>query len=306
MTSHHPLISRLWGRNSLILLAFACLLMCVFLKPKVLSRPAYNFQLTYDISQSMNVQDYIVDENNISRLSVAKKATTRLLQMLPCGSNIGFSVFTGRRVVTLITPVEVCQHYAGLLSSLSMIDDNMRWTNSSGIGKGLHQSIRSVDGIGNSTRVIFMTDGQEAPPLRADHRGMPNTDKYTIDGIIVGLGGTTPVRIPKTIGEDGRVTSYWQADEVVQRSDSATGSSNEELSKRNDKHLGKLGRLANLVYLPLDSPEQLADMALVESLAHQKKISVDLRWIPASIALVFLCLRFLPVWLLFSNKQPWN
>jgi len=280
VTHLHPLISKLWGRNSLIFLAFASLLVCVFLKPKVLSQPAYNFQLTYDISQSMNVQDYIVDEKNISRLSVAKKATTRLLQMLPCGSNIGFSVFTGRRVVTLITPVEVCQHYAGLLSSLSMIDNNMRWTNSSGIGKGLHQSIRSVDGIGKSTRVIFMTDGQEAPPLRADHRGMPNTDKFSIDGIIVGLGGTTPVRIPKTIDEDGRVTSYWQADEVVQR--------------------------ANLVYLPLDSPEQLADTALVESLAHQKKVSVDLRWIPASIALLFLCLRFLPVWLLFSNKQPWN
>jgi len=68
VTHLHPLISKLWGRNSLIFLAFASLLVCVFLKPKVLSQPAYNFQLTYDISQSMNVQDYIVDEKNISRL----------------------------------------------------------------------------------------------------------------------------------------------------------------------------------------------------------------------------------------------
>jgi len=302
--THHPLVSRLFSSSVLIILALASLIACVLLKPKVLPRPAYNFQLTYDISQSMNVQDYIVDEMASSRLSMAKKATTELLQKLPCGSNIGFSVFTGRRVVTLVTPVEVCQHYAGLLNSLNMIDDDMRWAESSGIGKGLHQSIRSVDGIGNSTRVIFMTDGQEAPPLRADHRGMPNTDKFSTQGIIVGLGGTTPVRIPKTFDKDGRVSSYWQAHEVVQRSDTTLGPSHEELSKRQDSHLSKLGRLANLVYLPLDTTEQLADVAMVESLAHQKMVSVDLRWIPASFALLLLCLRFVPNSFLFFRQKP--
>lgn len=302
MTRHLRIFQLVRG-NGLIILAFASLIACVLLKPVILPRPAYNFQLTYDISQSMNVRDYIVDEKASSRLTIAKHATTELLQMLPCGSNIGFSVFTGRRVVTLVTPVEVCKHYAGLLNSLSLIDDDMRWTESSGIGKGLHQSIRSVEGIGDSTRVIFMTDGQEAPPLRPDQRGMPNTDKFSVQGIIVGLGGTTPVRIPKTFDNDGRVSSYWQAHEVVQRSDTTLGPSHEELSKRQDNHLSKLGRLANLVYLPLDSTEQLVDVALMESLAHQKMVSVDLRWIPAGIALMLLCLRFFPYHYLFSRQQ---
>lgn len=303
MIRQHPFVSQLFGRNSLIFLAFALLIACVLLKPKVLPRPAYNFQLTYDISQSMDVRDYIVDEKPASRLSIAKQATAKLLQKLPCGSNIGYSVFTGRRVVTLVTPVEVCQHYAGLLNSLSMINDDMRWTQSSGVGKGLHQSIRSVDGIGNSTRVIFMTDGQEAPPLGPDQRGMPKTDRFPVQGIIVGLGGTTAVRIPKTYDNEGRITSYWQADEVVQRSDTTLGPSHEELSKRQDSHLGKLGRLANLVYLPLNSPEQLIDTAMVESMAHRKMVAVDLRWIPAGIALLLLCLRFLPTGFLFSRRK---
>jgi len=121
-------------------------------------------------------------------------------------------------VLSLIRPVEVCQHYAGLLTSLDYVDGNMRWANASGIGKGLHQSIRAADDIGQSTgqstAVIFMTDGQEAPPLRAGSRGMPKSDQYDVDGIIVGVGGTVAVRIPK-VDDDGQVTGYWQAARIV-------------------------------------------------------------------------------------------
>ena len=38
----------LFNKNILILLALVALLVCVFLKPVVLSRPAYNFQITFD------------------------------------------------------------------------------------------------------------------------------------------------------------------------------------------------------------------------------------------------------------------
>jgi len=284
----------LFNRNNLILLAFISLLVCVFLKPGVMPRPVYNFQVTFDISQSMKVQDLFIGGKPASRLSVAKAAARDLLQESPCGSTVGWSVFTGRRVVALITPIEVCQHYAALLSSLNFIDSGMRWANSSGVGKGLHQSIRSADSMGNSTRIIFMTDGQEAPPLRSGHRGMPSTDRFEIDGVIAGVGGDSPVRIPKTTDADGRVTSYWQADEVVQRPDAAFGQSREELSSRQDAHLSKLGRLSNLQYLPLESADQLAAAALDSSLSDEKTVPVDLRWIPASLALFFLCCRFIP------------
>ena len=169
----------------------------------------------------------------------------------------------------------------------------MRWAEASGIGKGLHQSIRAAHSIGNSTRIIFMTDGHEAPPLRSGSRGMPNTDKYDVSGLIVGVGGTVPVRIPK-VDSNGLVTGYWQSDEVVQRSDDTPGPSHEELSSRQDHHLSNLGRLARLTYLPLESPEQLTNAALKTSLSIEKKVPVDLRWIPALLALLLLCWRFLP------------
>ena len=286
---------QLMNKNILIFLALIALLVCVFLKPIVLSRPSYSFQVTFDISQSMRVEDQIINGRKSNRLSAAKDVALSLLHALPCGSSIGWSVFTERRVVSLITPVEVCEHYAALLSSLNYIDGNMRWANASGIGKGLHASIRATHGLGGATNVVFISDGQEAPPLRAGSRGMPRSDDYPVGGMIIGVGGTDPVRIPKTFGEDGQVTSYWQANEVVQRTVESFGQSQEELSKRQDVHLRKLGRLANLVYLPLESNNQLIDAALDGTMAHERDVPVDLRWIPASLALFFLCWRFLPV-----------
>jgi mxaL protein len=281
------------GNNSLILLALLALIICVLLQPITLSRPAYRFQVTFDISQSMNVEDLVIDGAVASRLTLAKRAARDLIQSLPCGSFIGWSIFTERRVATLTLPLEVCQHYAGLLTALEFIDGTMRWAEASGIGKGLHQSIRAADEIGDSTRLLFMTDGHEAPPLRSGDRGMPRTDKYAVSGLIIGLGDTVPVRIPKT-DSDGQFIGYWQANEVVQRSSDTLGPSHEELSRRQDEHLRTLGRLSELNYLALESPEQLLDAALNKTFSHERVMPIDLRWIPASIALLLLLWRFVP------------
>lgn len=284
-------------RNILIPLALVLLLVAVFLPPQVMSRPAYSFQVTFDISQSMGVEDVLQNGASVSRLTAAKNAARQLVGILPCGSSIGWSIFTGRRVLSLITPVEVCQHYAGLLTSLDYVDGRMRWANASGIGKGLHQSIRAADEIhqssGQNTAIVFFTDGQEAPPLRMGSRGMPRSDKYKVEGLIIGVGGAVPVRIPK-VDEHGQVTGYWQFDEVVQRTDDSAVQSHEELSSRRDKHLANLGRLSGLVYLPLQSSDALAKSVSQSRFADAQLVSVDLRWLPASIALLLLCFRFWP------------
>ena len=297
MTWVRKIITYVLHKNSPILLALVALLICIWLQPQALSRSTYNLQVTFDISQSMNVEDMVVGDKIVSRLTAAKLAARNLLQQLPCGSQIGWSIFTHRRVLSLTTPIEVCQHYAGLLSSLELINGRMRWAEASGIGKGLYQSIRASHDIGDSTRIIFITDGHEAPPLRSGSRGMPKTDKFDVAGLIVGVGDKVPVRIPK-LDNDGHVIGYWQADEVVQRRDDTSAPSHEELSNRQDAHLSKLARLAKLTYLPLESVEQLAENVLLKStsheMSHKKIIPTDLRWIPALLALLLLCWRFFP------------
>lgn len=294
MSTGASAMSRLLNVKLLVPLALVALIVCVFLPPRVMPKPTYSFLMTFDISQSMNVRDVVIDDVVSSRREMSKQAARDLLKELSCGSQIGLSIFTGRRVVLLIKPVEVCEHYASLLASLDLIDGRMRWANASGVGKGLHQSIRAADEIDSSTTVVFMTDGHEAPPLGQGSRGMPTSAQYEVDGLIVGVGGESPARIPK-LDTDGNVTGYWGADEVVQRMDDPSDQSQEELSRRQDDHLRKLSRLSGLGYLPLVSPGQLAQEALAPRFASDRSIPVDMRWIPASIALLLLCWRFVPL-----------
>lgn len=293
MNFWHNLKSRIVSLDRLVFIALVALVLAALLPPIPQDRPVYNFQLTFDISQSMNVKDVFVDGNAASRLDFSKAAARQLLQSLPCGSRIGWSLFTERRAVALITPLDVCKHYHGLFTSLSYIDNNMRWAEASGIGKSLHQSMRAADAIGDDTQIIFMTDGHEAPPLRKGNRGMPNSDSLDVQGLIIGVGDTIPSPIPK-LDRYGKTIGYWQADEVIQSSLSVSGSKHEELSARHDTHLIKLGRLAKLRYAPIDSPEQLAQLAINPNHAKREKTPVSLNWIPACLALLFLCLRFRP------------
>lgn len=280
--------------NLPILLAILLLLVAVLMSPFNIDRPVYDVQITFDISQSMNVEDVEIDHIGVSRLDLAKAAARSLLVSLPCGSRIGWGVFTGQRSITLLTPLDVCLHYSGLLSSLDKIDDSMRWVDASSIGKGLHQSMRATQSIGGKTRVVFISDGHEAPPLRQGQRGMPNTDRLQVAGLVVGVGGDRPAPIPRTDAE-GRVIGFWQAQDVVQQSNHSAKQTGEELSRLHDDHLIRLAQLANLTYVKLDSPHALNDAVRDAGFSTIKSVPIDLRWLPASLALLALGWRFLPL-----------
>jgi mxaL protein len=132
-------------------------------------------------------------------------------------------VFAEYRTILLLAPVEVCANYNDLLASLERIDGQMRWANASEVRKGLYWAMRASKEAGGKPDVLFLTDGQEAPPevgpglaLFDDlKRGEPR-------GWLVGVGGYTPRRIPRT-DDDGRRVGYWHADEVIQLDDVAGG-----------------------------------------------------------------------------------
>jgi len=287
-------VKRLFSLPNLpFFLALLLLLSTAFLKPFSLQRPVYTFQIGFDISQSMNVTDVMLDEMPMTRLAYAKFMAQELMQALPCGSRVGWSVFTGRRTLTLITPLEVCEHYSGLMASLAEVDGTMRWSNGSSIGKGIHQIMRAADEFTDATNIIFMTDGQEAPPLEQGQRGLPKTEQFDISGLLVGVGGQTPVPIPK-FDPLGNPIGFWSADEVVQRGPSDYSTVGEELSRRDDERLLLLARLTELEYLTLESADALSSLALQADYAHHRPTQTDVRWIPASLALLLLLLKFIP------------
>src|SRR5262245_59375553 len=160
-----------FGRNAYTLwLALAFLLVALFAPRINLPQRTYDYIVFFDITQSMDVQDYELGGSPASRLDYARYAVRRALRQLPCGSRVGWGAFAEYRSLLLLAPVEVCSNYNDLLASLDNINGRIRWANASEVGKGVYWSVRTAvdDGkrIDNGTKpnVIFISDGHEAPP----------------------------------------------------------------------------------------------------------------------------------------------
>jgi len=304
------------------------LLLCGLLLPQVsLPRKTYSYVVVFDITQSMNVEDYDLNGLPVSRLAFAKEAVRRALRELPCGSRIGWGAFAEYRTILLLAPVEVCASYNDLLASLDRIDGRMRWANASEVRKGVYWAMRAAKDAGGKPGmgppgmgqpdVLFLTDGQEAPPEVGP--GLPMFDdlkRGEPHGWLVGVGGYTPRRIPRT-DDDGKMIGYWRGDEVIQLSDlvseqgsgsgGAPGSldtpgtskgappvSHEELSEVREPHLQTLAQEVGFDYTHLTSLESLGAAMQDSRFARRQSAPADVGWIPTLAALLMLAVRFRP------------
>jgi mxaL protein len=314
----------LWGGlrsaiepGSRAITAALLLLLCALLLPTVnLPRKTYSYIVVFDITQSMNVEDYDLDGKPVSRLAFAKEAVRRALRELPCGSRVGWGAFAEYRTILLLAPVEVCANYNDLLASLERIDGRMRWANASEIRKGVYWAMRAAKEVAGRPDVLFLTDGQEAPPVVGAPLALfDDLKRGELHGWLVGVGGYTPRRIPRT-DDDGRMVGYWRADEVIQLSDlldqnasapgagSAPGTpsagsnaitSHEELSEVREPHLRVLARDVGFDYLHLTSLEAVSIAMQDSRFARWRRAPTDLGWIPTLAALLMLAVRFRPV-----------
>jgi len=277
-------------------LAFCFLLTAMLMPPLDISRTTYDYLVVFDITQSMNVEDYDLDGTPTSRLTFAREAVRRTLHELPCGSRVGWGVFAEYRTLVLLAPIEVCSNYNDLLASLDRIDGRMRWGNASEISKGLFWAMRGARDIGTHPRVLFLTDGQEAPPVDAEGLAMfDDLKRGDIGGWLIGVGGYTPRPIPRT-DADGRPIGFWHADEVVQRDPQSTGraaaASHEHLSEVREPYLRKLARQVDFDYLHMSSLNSIREAMLHPRFAERRRAPTDIAWLAAIAALVTLVLGF--------------
>lgn len=271
----------------------------LLLPPIAFKHDTYESLVIFDISQSMDVEDYEQGNTPMSRLTFAREAAKRALRALPCGSKVGWGAFAGYRTLILLAPVEVCENYGDLLSSLAKVDGTMRWENASEITKGVYWSMRAAKDLGTNPNVVFVTDGQEAPPLDPTNI-LPMFDDLKagqVRGYLVGAGGDIPRPIPKT-DDDGNRIGYWRSDEVMQPGDliqSSTVRGAEHLSSLREPHLQEVAHQVGFGYARLSSPESIARVMLDKRFARRDEARTDLYWIPALLALVLLAARFSPL-----------
>lgn len=282
------------GEGWLLLPVMALLAAAIVMPPVSISRDAYDHLVIFDVTQSMNVEDYALDGHPVSRLRFAKYAVAQVLKNPRCNTRIGWGVFAGRKVVMLLAPVEVCGNYSALLAALEGIDTRMDFEHASEIQDGLFWAIDNVQQLKPVPDLVFMTDGQEAPPLASDLIRPFDGQKGAVRGWLIGTGGDQPRPIPKT-DADGKRIGYWRSTEVLQNAGpDSGGTSHEHLSELRESWLKTLAKNVGFRYRRLTDARSLDTALHDRSLAHPARVLTDLRWIPAGLALLLLAWRFRP------------
>ena len=307
----------------LLLLCLAALLLALtFIQPILpLQQASYRYVFILDITQSMNVRDSGKDGQE-SRLEVAKRAVDQALLALSqsCVNQAGLGLFTGHRSLLLMLPVDVCTHLHELRSELAQISSRMAWETRSEVAKGLYSGLVMARQLPSQSRLVFISDGHEAPPINVAlppkfNKGVPGD----VDGLIVGVGGTGLTPIPK-LNKAGEISGYWRADEVLQVDTvslgrrtssgreqlSGTGTETaqdslqqrisagtEHLSSLREDYLQELAAKTQLHYLRLDTPQDLVQRLRDRDFAEFIRVERDARWLFGSIALALLGLILL-------------
>jgi mxaL protein len=286
-----------WRNPQAILLFISLgLLGATFARPTMqLERQTYRYVFVFDISQSMNVKDVGEVETPITRLNYAKQSALESLSMLPCGTEVGLALFTGHRAFLLTTPIETCDNYRELSIMLNNIDWRMTWEARSEIAKGLYKSIALLQQLEGQTRLVFITDGHEAPPINPDLPPRFPGTKGDIGGLIIGVGGKKLVPIPK-FDAMGEQQGYWKVDEVshvdaytqarnARESTISTASGTEHLSSLRETYLQSLATKTGLTYYRLSGAKDFSQQMRGDTLGIPKIRTTDMRWFLALGAL---------------------
>ncbi|PKM10927.1 MAG: VWA domain-containing protein [Gammaproteobacteria bacterium HGW-Gammaproteobacteria-3] len=283
-------------------------------------QPVYRLIFIVDITRSMNATDYQINGKAVSRLDTVKQTLRDLLLKLPCQSEVGLGIFTERRSALLFEPLEICSSYAEIDSTIARLDWRMAWAADSRIAKGLLSTLDMLQK--RDSAILFITDGQEAPPVNPRYRTDFSSIKKRVKGMIIGTGGLNPVPIPK-FNANGGQNGFYTPDDVPHRStfglppsgseqvegynarNAAFGSEaavgNEHLSALHESYLQQLAVETGLGYA------RLVDLKALETLqtgglAEPQAVVADVRWRAALTAWILLLFCFVPLPAKFTNK----
>ena len=281
-----PVMRNLRGRRfQALALALALAVAALLVPPVPVTRTGVAVLAVVDITGSMNTRDYTVDgrpesraeSRAESRLGTVRTALRRLLADLPCGSRMALGLFAERRPFLLFAPVEVCAGDAALDGALAAIDWRMAWEGDSRIAAGLDRALAMAADLG--VDLMFITDGQEAPPLPAGRRPAFDAKPGAVRGLIVGAGGYGLSPIPR-YDDRGREHGFYGETDVQQENrfgpppadaearegynprnapfGAAAAHGTEHLSSVREGYLKELAAVTGLAYAHLAGPDALA------------------------------------------------
>lgn len=270
-------------------------------------RPLYQLTVIVDITRSMNTEDYQLGDKAVSRLQFVKQALREQLLRLPCQSKLALGVFTERRSTLLFEPIEVCSGFAEIDAAIAALDWRMAWAADSRIASGLANTLEMLKDKGQT--LLFLTDGQEAPPPNPRYKPDLAALKSASQGVIVGVGGDQLTPIPK-FNAKGQREGFYQPDDVPHRSSfgesdlnpekiegynarnapfgNAAANGDEHMSRLHEVYLRQLANESGLHYQRLTDADSLQQAWQQADFAKPSPVSIDVGWRYALLALGLL------------------
>jgi len=276
--------------------------------PKIpLSLNVNNYMFVIDITQSMNVKDMHMNKRPISRLNYALQLISMSLKEFPCGTKVSIALFANAEVVPLYVPIEICENFGVIQDTLKHLEWRMAWRGSSHLRLGLIDAGSVSLTLPEPTKIIFLTDGDEAAPLNAitkvDLQPMQGSSSW----LLAGIGSKEPSPIPKFNSKD-EIIGYWSQyatkiepsqivneDSIGKRDDSIASEPHEYyLSALREEYLKEVVSDINANYVRADL--QTKFLAAINKLpsAGNSPAHVETGWIFALISVFFVIADYLP------------
>ena len=305
--------------NSEVVLLTSALLMLLFAiaKPSLdITRNQKNYLFIVDVTQSMNVQDMLFAGKPMSRLEYAKQLLKDTVKTLPCNTQVGLGVFFKTSVALLYTPIETCSSYHEILHSIDHLDWRMASQGNSNIRVGLlFTASLLATSDEDIAQIVFLTDGQEAPPLNIFSKTSLTDWQDKHSWTIVGVGGNKPTPIPKLDAKNA-VIGYWSTDAIKLNPASnvdeghhggrdnaiATEPYEYYLSQLDEPYLKELAIDINAQYTRASTSSQLMTVLNQQPSIMQLKTKLALDWIFASVALLLVVAVYVPDMIFRAKK----
>ena len=286
---------------------FLALLLCIFAmyNPTLqFKKSITSYMLLVDVSQSMNAEDLVVEESPITRINYTKILLKKIIDKSDCGSFFSINIFVADNVANIIEPVEKCNNYDELMDTINKLEWRMAWKGNSRITFGIKSAAKMQDSLNFPSKILFFTDGDEAPKVNAINR--VNLDDFNLgeELIFVGVGGDTPVPV-KRYNSRNMYVGYWGSD-IYDSLPGATGSRNSDsgkdepdpsvasadyeryLSKLYEEYLISLSEQIKSQYIKGDLSDKFTKYIL--SNRPQQRIKSDLQMERPSVFLVLILL----------------
>ncbi len=310
------------NHETLLYIAAAGFLLLALIRPDIqLKQEVHNYLLVADVSQSMNAEDEIINNQPVSRLAYTRQLMRKVVQTSPCGTYFSIGIFASDNVALLITPLEVCSNLDVITDSIDHLEWRMAWKGNSRLSFGVRAAANTFDSLNVPAQMLFFTDGDEAPRVNVTIQQDLSGIQIGKNFMFVGVGGHTKVGIPRYNSANKRV-GYWPisdnnnagavgvtySDPGADEPDPSVASAEYDrfLSQLEEEYLVSLAGDIKAKYIKGQDSPHFYDFVQKQKPAASFVTAYSIRWLYLLLAAIFILATFIPSILVRASSRVYS